>query len=125
MSALSTSRRSMAGIALIVAGALFLLGVILPLLSVSVPWLFAIGFLAMTAAFAILAFGAVNNTIAKIALIAGAVGWLLLALAALTTGIPASFVTVGALLAGIGGLVAAIVLYVGKEITNLSAILFI
>ncbi len=39
--------------------------------------------------------------------------------------LPAVVVTIAAVMAGVGGLIAAIVLYVGKEITNMAALAFI
>ena len=125
MSAISTSRRAAAGIALIVAGAFFILAVVLPLLGVSVPWLTLIAYVAMAVALVILALGAVNNLVAKISLFAGAVGWALLALAGLGLGLPAGVVSFGAVLAALGTLIGAIVLYVGKEITNIAALAFV
>jgi len=125
MSAISTSRRAAAGIALIVAGAFFILAVVLPLLGVSVPWLTLIAYVAMAVALVILALGAVNNLVAKISLFAGAVGWALLALAGLGLGLPAGVVSFGAVLAALGTLIGAIVLYVGKEIKNTPAIAFV
>lgn len=124
MAVVSTSRRSTAGIVLIVAGVLFLLGLLLPLANIAVPWLTTVSYIAIAAALAILAIGAVNNTVAKIALFAAAVGWLVLALAAFAV-LPAAAVVPAALVAAIGGVVGAIVLYVGKEITNISALVFI
>ena len=125
MAAISRSRRSTSGIALIVAGALFLLVVLLPLVGVSLPWLVLLADLAMVVAFVILALGAVNNTVAKIALFAGAVGWALLAIAGLGVALPGALLTIAAVVAAVGGLVGAIVLYVGKEITNRAAIIFV
>jgi len=125
MAAVSTSRRSLAGVFFIVGGALLLLQLLLALASVaSLPWLGTLALLAIAVAFAILAIGAVNSTLAKILLWATAVGWALLALSGLVA-LPAVLVTLAALVAGVGGVVAAIVLYVGKEIRNTPAILFI
>jgi len=125
MAAISRSRRSASGIALIVAGALFVLAAILPLLNVSVPWFLVLAYAAMAVALGLLGFGAVNNTVAKVALIAAAVGWALLAIAGLGVALPAVLVTIAAIVAGVGGLIAAIVMYVGKEITNMAALAFI
>ncbi len=125
MAAVSVSRRAASGIALIIAGALVVLAALLPLLSVSVSWLGAIAYIAIAVALAILAIGAVNNTVVKVVLIAAAVGWALLALSALGIALPAVIVTIAAIVAGVGGLVGAIVLYVGKEITNMAALAFI
>lgn len=125
MAAISRSRRSTSGIALIVAGALFLLVVLLPLVGVSLPWLVLLADAAMVVALVILALGAVNNTVAKIALIAAAVGWALLALAGIGIALPGALLTLAAVVAAVGGLVGAIVLYVGKEITNTAALAFV
>jgi hypothetical protein len=123
--AVSKSRRSTTGLILLIAGALLALAVILPLLGVTqVPWLLALAFLGIAIGLAVMGFGAVNGTLAKITLIAAAAGWLLLAINVLYA-LPAVLVTIAALVAGIGGLIAAIVLYVGKEIRNTPAILFI
>src|SRR5687768_4127 len=104
MTAISRSRRSLAGIVLIVAGALFILAAVLPLLGVAVPWLYLLAYAAMAVAFVVLAVGAVNNTVAKIALFAGALGWLLLALSGLGLGLPAGLTAFAAVLAALGGL---------------------
>lgn len=125
MAAISRSRRSSSGIALIVAGALFLLAVLLPLAGISLPWLFALAYAALAVAFVILALGAVNNTVAKVALFAGAVGWALIAISALGVVLPGVLVTIAAVVAAVGGLIGAIVLYVGKEIANTPAIVFV
>ncbi len=125
MANVSMSRRSASGIALIVAGVLVLLAALLPLAGVSVTWLIVLAYLAIAIALGILGFGAVNSTLAKVLLIAAAVGWLVLALAAIPVALPAVLVTIAAVVAGVGGLVAAIVLYVGKEITNRAALAFI
>ncbi|CAN5311913.1 hypothetical protein BH11ACT4_BH11ACT4_23640 [soil metagenome] len=125
MAAISRSRRSSSGIALIVAGALFVLASLLPLLNVSFPWFFVLAYAAMAVAFVILGLGAVNNTVAKIALFAGAVGWALLVISALGVALPGVLLTIAALVAGLGGLVGAIVIYVGKEITNTPALVFV
>ena len=125
MAKVSVSRRAVSGIIFIVAGALVVLAAILPLLSVAVPWLGALAYVAIAVALAVLGFGAVNSTLAKILLIAAAVGWLLLALVGLGIALPAVLVTIAAIVAGLGTLIAAIVLYVGKEITNMAAVAFI
>jgi hypothetical protein len=98
---------------------------VLPLLGVSVSWLGAIAYAAIAVALGILGLGAVNNTVVKICLIAAAVGWALLALVGLGIALPAVLVTIAAIVAGLGGLIGAIVLYVGKEITNMAAVAFI
>ncbi|HEY4267014.1 MAG TPA: hypothetical protein VGM94_02370 [Galbitalea sp.] len=126
MAAVSMSRRSTAGIIFIVAGVLLALAVLLPLVGVAVGgWLVAIAYLAITAAFAVLGIGAVNATLTKVLLIAAAVGWLLLALAAFGLALPSVLITIAALVAGVAGLIGAIVLYVGKEVRNLPAVIFI
>jgi hypothetical protein len=121
----SMSRRATSGIVFIVAGALVVLVALLPLLGVAVPWLGILAYLAIAIALGILGFGAVNSTLAKVLLIAAAVGWLVLALVAIPVALPAVVVTIAAVVAGVGGLIAAIVLYVGKEITNMAALAFI
>jgi len=125
MARASVSRRSASGIALIIAGALFVLAAVLPLLNVSVPWFLVLAYVAVAVALGILGFGAVNNTVAKVSLIAAAVGWLLLAIVGLGVALPSVLVTIAAVVAGVGGLIGAIVLYVGKEITNTAALVFI
>ena len=125
MATVSRSRRAASGIAFIVAGALVVLAALLPALNVSVPWFWALAYAALAVAFGILGFGAVNNTVAKICLIAAMVGWGLLALVGLGLGLPGVIATIAAILAGLGGLIGAIVLYVGKEITNTAALAFI
>jgi hypothetical protein len=126
MAAASTSRRATAGIVFIIGGALLALAILLPLLGVSgVPWLVALAYIAIAVAFGILGIGAVNSTLAKITLIAAAVGWLLLGVDKLGLSLPGVLLTIAALVAGVAGLIAAIVLYVGKEVRNLPAIIFI
>jgi len=126
MAAVSMSRRSTAGIIFIVTGVLLALAVLLPLVGVAVGgWLAAIAFLAIAAALAVLGIGAVNATLTKVLLIAAAVGWLLLALVAFGLALPSVLITIAALVAGVAGLIAAIVLYVGKEVRNLPAVIFI
>ena len=126
MAAVSTSRRSLTGIVLIIAGALLLLAILLPLLGITAaPWLAGLGYLALAVALIIFAVGGVNATLTKVLLIAAAVGWAVLGLASLGLGLPGVLLTIAALLAGIGTVVAAIILYVGKEIRNIAAILFI
>ena len=83
MAKVSVSRRAVSGIIFIIAGALVVLAAILPLLSVSVSWLGALGYVGIAVALAVLALGGVNSTLTKVLLIAAAVGWLLLALAGL------------------------------------------
>ena len=125
MAAISRSRRSTSGIALIVAGALFILLVLLPLAGVNLPWLALLASAAMVVAFGILALGAVNNTVAKIALFAAAVGWAVIAIAGIGLVLPAVILTLAVVIAALAGLVGAIVLYVGKEITNRAGLAFV
>ena len=125
MAAVSTSRRSLTGIVLIIAGALLLLAILLPLAGVAVSWLGGLGYLAIAVALIIFAIGGVNSRLTQILLIAAGIGWALLGLAAFGLGLPAVLITIAALVAGIGTVVAAILLYVGKEIRNTPAILFI
>jgi hypothetical protein len=125
MAQVSRSRRSAAGIALIVAGALVLLVVILPLVGASLPWVAALSWAALAVALVILALGAVNNNVAKIALFTGAVGFAILALAGFGIPLPAILLTIGGVLAALGILVGAIVLYVGKEVANNGALVFV
>ena len=126
MVALSNSRRAAAGIALIVAGALFVLAVILPLAGQNFPWVTVLAAAAMAIAFTILAIGAVNSTLTRVAFIVAAVGWAILALAGLgIVALPAGVGTFAAILAAAGGIVGAILLYTGREIVNRSAIVFI
>lgn len=126
MAAVSTSRRSIAGIILAIAGALLLLNVILGFANVTAlgHWLGTLANLAIGVAFLILAISSFRNTLARIALVVAAVGFLLLALGAVVA-LPSPLGTLAAVAAAVGTLVAAIVLYIGKEITNLSAIAFI
>jgi hypothetical protein len=128
MAAVTTSRRSLAGIVLVVAGALLLLDFVLGLAKVAAlsPWLTVLAYLAIGVAFLILALASFRGTITRIALVVGAVGWLLLALGAAIPGtLPAVLVTVALVAAALGTLVAGIALYVGKEVTNMSAIAFV
>lgn len=125
MAVVSTSRRASSGIALIVAGALFVLVNLLPLLNVNVPYLLAIGYLVIAVALGILGFGAVNNTVAKVTLIAAAIGWALLGINGLGLALPAILITIAALVAGIGGLIGAVVILVGREVTNTPALVFV
>jgi hypothetical protein len=126
MAAIGSSRRSIAGIILAVAGALLLIDVILGFAGVMAlgHWLSTLADLAIGVAFLILAIASFRNTLARIALVVAAVGFLLLALGAVVA-LPSPVGTIAAVAAALGTLVAAIVLYVGKEITNLSALVFI
>jgi hypothetical protein len=127
MAALSTSRRAASGVAFIVAGALFLLAWLLPALGVSLTFisLAAVGAIAMAVAFAILGMGAVNSTLTKVACFVAAVGWAILGLVGLGVALPGGLVQVVALITAAAGIVAAVVLYTGKEIRNRPAIVFI
>lgn len=125
MAAVSTSRRSLTGIILIIAGALLLLAIILPLAGLAVSWLGGLGYLALAVALILFAVGGVNARLTQILLIVAGIGWALLALASFGLALPAILLTIAALVAGIGTVVAAILLYVGKEIRNTPAILFI
>lgn len=125
MAAISRSRRAASGIALIVAGAAQLLFVLLPFVGVTLSWLLPVAYLAIAVGLVILALGGVNNTIAKVALFAGALGWLVLALVQLSIGLPGGVATVGVFLAAIGTLVGAIVLYAGREIIQISGLVFV
>jgi hypothetical protein len=126
MAELSTSRRSIAGILLAVAGAVLLIDLILQFAGVTAlgVWPAVIADLAIGVAFLILAIGSFRNTLARIALVVAAVGFLLLALGAVVA-LPAPVGLIASIAAAAGTLVAAIVLYAGKEITNLAAIAFI
>lgn len=126
MAAISNSRRAAAGVAFVVAGALILLHYILTLASVTATggWLLFLAYLAIAVGFILLAIGSVANLVARIALIVGGVGWALFALGYVVA-LPAGVGIVAALAAAAGGVVGAIVLYTGKEITNRSAVAFI
>lgn len=125
MAAVSTSRRSLTGLLLIIAGALLLLAIILPLAGLAVSWLGGLGYLVLAVALIVFAIGGVNAMLTKVLLIVSGVGWALLALGAFGLALPGVLVTIAALVAGIGTVVAAIVLYVGKEIRNTPALFFI
>lgn len=125
MTAISRSRRSAAGIALIVAGGLLLLAFLLPFAGVGLPWLGSLAYAALAVALVILALGSVNNTLAKVALFVGAAGFAILALAGFGLALPGILLTIGAVMAALGFVVGAIVLYVGKEITNTAALVFV
>ena len=126
MAAVSTSRRAIAGIVLAIAGALLLLQAILGFANVTAlgPWLGVLANLAIGVAFLILAISSFRGTLSRIALIVAAVGFLLLALGAVVT-LPSPIGTIALIAAALGTLVASVALYVGKEITNLTAIVFI
>jgi hypothetical protein len=125
MAAVSTSRRALAGIILIIAGALLAIAIILQLLAVAFPYLGALAHIAIAVALVVLAVGAVNSTVAKIALFAGGVGWLILGVIGLGLALPAPFPLIAAVLAALGTLIGAIVVYVGKEVANTPALAFV
>lgn len=127
MAAVSTSRRSLAGIILVIAGALLLLQAILGFAGITAlnPWLAVLAHLAIGVAFLVLAIASFRGTLSRIALIVSAVGFLLLALGAAGVALPAPIGTIAIVAAAVGMLVASIALYVGKEITNQTAIAFI
>ena len=82
MAAVSTSRRSLAGIILAIAGALLLINAVLGFAAVTAlgAWPTTLAYLAIGVAFLILAISSFRNTLARIALVVAAVGFLLLAL---------------------------------------------
>jgi hypothetical protein len=125
MAAVSTSRRALAGIIFIVAGVLLGLAIVLQLLAVAFPYLGPLAHLAIAVALIVLAVGAVNSTVAKIALFAGGVGWLLLGILGFGLALPAPLTLIAAVLASLGMLIGAIVVYVGKEVTNTAALAFV
>ncbi|MBX3195386.1 MAG: hypothetical protein KF727_09870 [Microbacteriaceae bacterium] len=125
MAAISRSRRSASGVALIIAGALFVIGLLLPLLGYAIPWFLLLAYAALMVAYAVLGIGGVNNNIAKGTLIAAAVGFAVLVIAGLGVSLPQFVSTIAYLVAGICGLIAAIVLYIGKEIRNVAALVFV
>lgn len=125
MAALSRSRRSTTGIAFIVGGALMLLGIIFGYANVNVGGVVAfLANAAIAVGFVVLALGSVANRVAQVALFVAAAGWALMALGALVA-LPSGIGTLAAVAAAIGGVVGAVVLYRGKEITDRSAIAFI
>lgn len=125
MAAISNSRRSLAGIIFIVAGALLGLAIILQLLAVAFPYLGPLAHLAIAVALVVLAVGAVNSTVAKVALFAGGIGWFLLAVLGFGLALPSPIPLIAAVLASLGMLIGAIVVYVGKEVTNTAALAFV
>lgn len=125
MAALSRSRRSTTGIAFIAGGALMLLGIVLGYANVNVGGVITfLANLAIAVGFFVLALGSVANRVAQIALFVAAAGWALMALGAVVA-LPGGIWTLAAVAAGVGGVVGAVVLYRGKEITDRSAIAFI
>lgn len=125
MAAISRSRRATAGIAFIVAGAAIALAALLPLAGVSLPWLYPIGYAAIAVGLVVLALGAVNSVVTKISLFVGALGWAVLVVTNLGIALPGAVGTAGVVLAALGTLVGAIVLYTGREIVNTSALVFV
>lgn len=125
MATRSRSSRASAGIALIIAGVLFVLAIVLPLMGVGLPWLGVIAYAAMAVALVLLALGVASDPLARIALYVGALGWALLALSGFGLALPAGFVTLGVILAAVGGLVAAIVLFVRKGASGNAALAFL
>lgn len=126
MAAISTSRRALAGIILLIAGVLVALAALLPLAGITLTFLWALAYAALAVALIVLAVGAVNSIAAKLSLIVGAVGWALLAILSLGLSIPIpNLGTIAAFLAAIGTLVAAVVLLVGREIMNTPALVFV
>ena len=125
MAALSRSRRSAAGIAFIVGGALMLLGIILGYAAINFGNVISfLANLAIAVGFFVLALGSVANRVAQVALFVAAAGWALMALGAVVA-LPSGIGTLAAVAAAVGGVVGAVVLYRGKEITDRSAIAFI
>lgn len=125
MAAISRSRRSAAGISFIVGGVLLLLAVLFGQTgSPFGTWPTVLAYLAFAVGFIVLAVGSIANLIARIALIVAGAGWAVLALSSFVA-MPGELVTIAAVAAALGGVVGAIVLYVGKEITDRSAIAFI
>lgn len=121
MPAPSRSRRSAAGIAFLVAGAVVLLDLVLRLAAIAaVPWLSLIADAALAAGFVILALST-GSIVVRAGAIAAAAGWLVLGLGTVV-GLPMGFGTLAALAAAVGGVVAGIALVTGKEITDRSAV---
>ena len=125
MAVISRSRRSAAGIAFAIAGAILLLILVLQLANVVLAWLPGLTYLVLAAGFAILGFGAVNGTVAKVTSIAAAIGWLVLAANQFGLALPGYLVTPAGWLAGVCGLLAAVAVYVGNEVRNIPALVFI
>lgn len=124
MAALSRPRRSTAAIAFIVAGALVLLGVVLGLAGQALGnWVTVLADILIAVGFVYLALGAVS-TVARIALFVGAGGWLLLALGAFLA-YPPPIAVLALLAAAAGGLVGALVLYRAKELSDRAGVAFI
>lgn len=114
----STARpsRASAGIALLVAGALLALGVVLALAGIPLgPWPNVLAWIAVGVGFVLLVRGPVA-VVARLAFLAGALGWFLLALDETGLGLPAAFTLIAALLAALGGVVGAVAFVVRKEL---------
>lgn len=125
MAVISRSRRSASGVALIIAGVAFGLALALPLLGVTMPWFLLLAYAALAVGYAVLGIGGVNNNIVKGTLVAAAAAFVVLVLAGLGIPLPPFVSVIAYLVAGICGLIAAIVLYLGKEIRNVAALVFI
>lgn len=124
MAADSRSRRSSAGIAFLVAGALVLLSVVLGLAGQPLGnWVTVLADLVIAGGFVLLALGTASR-VARVALLVGAVGWALVALNAFV-GFPQPLILLAMLAAAAGGVVGAIALYRGTEITARSATAFL
>jgi hypothetical protein len=124
MAALSRPRRSAAGIAFVVAGALVLLGVVLGLAGQALGnWVTVLADIVIAVGFVYLAVGAVS-TVARIALLVGAGGWLLLALGAFLA-YPPPIWLLAMLAAAAGGLIGAVALYRAKEIPDRAGVAFV
>lgn len=123
--AVSRSHRSASGIAFAIAGAIILLMLVLNLANVLIGWIPGLAYLALAAGFGILGIGAVNGTVAKVTSIASAIGWVVLALGEFGLPLPGPLVILAGWVAGVCGLLAAVVVYVGKEVTNTPALVFI
>src|SRR5690606_9735889 len=126
MAEISTSRRSIAGILLAVAGAVLLIDVILGFAQVTAlqEWPHLIADVAIGVAFLILAIGSFRGMLLRIPLIVVAIGWLLLALDHLVP-LPSPVGEIGVAAAALGTLVAAVMALLGREVTNVSAIAFL
>jgi hypothetical protein len=126
MAALPPSRRSAAGFAFLAAGALVLLGILAGLSGVALgPWPHALAWLAVGVGFVILAVSVTANTAARVGFSLGAAGWFLLGLAEAGSGLLPVPIPVVAGAAAIGGVIGAVMLRVGKEITDVAGIVFI
>jgi len=121
------SRRTLAGIAFIVGGGLLALAALLGLagspVADSAHWVLFVADLAIAAGFGLLAFEVVNS-LARIALIVAAAGWLLLAVGEVA-GLPGQLGTVAAIAAAGGGLVSAILLRSGDLLGTRASLVFL